>query len=100
MSPLLTEGVRYCTVGQMSKVDQKGAEDARNRLPELLEAASQGKSTIITRRGEPVAALVPIGDFAVHGRQKSAANLKGSGKGLWGRSPAGAVARMRDEWDR
>jgi antitoxin (DNA-binding transcriptional repressor) of toxin-antitoxin stability system len=28
---------------------RKGAEEARERLPELLEAAEQGRSTIITR---------------------------------------------------
>ena len=38
----------------------KGAEEARNQLPDLLEAAEKGRSTIITRHGRPVAALVPI----------------------------------------
>lgn len=84
----------------MAKVESKGAEEARNQLPDLLEAASRGASTIITRRGKAVAVLVPVQDFSPRGRQKSAANLRGSGKGLWGRSPASAVARMRDEWDR
>ena len=39
---------------------RKGAEEARNQLPDLLEAAEKGRSTIITRHGRPVAALVPI----------------------------------------
>ena len=39
---------------------RKGAEEARNQLPDLLDAAEKGRSTIITRHGRPVAALVPI----------------------------------------
>ena len=30
---------------------RKGAEEARNQLPDLLEAAEKGRSTIITRHG-------------------------------------------------
>ena len=41
----------------MSNVQRKGAEEARNQLPDLLEAAEGGKSTIITRHGRPVAVL-------------------------------------------
>jgi prevent-host-death family protein len=44
----------------MAKVEHKGAEEARNQLPELLDAAAEGRSTIITRRGRPIAALVPL----------------------------------------
>ena len=44
----------------MSRVLRKGAEEARNQLPDLLAAAEQGRSTIITRHGRAVAALVPI----------------------------------------
>jgi prevent-host-death family protein len=84
----------------MSKVEHKGAEEARNQLPELLDAALHGKSTIITRRGKAVAALVPVEDFSPRGRQMSALNLKGSGRGLWGRSPSATIARLRDEWER
>jgi prevent-host-death family protein len=35
-----------------------GANEARSHLPELLEDAHQGSSTIITKRGRPYAALV------------------------------------------
>jgi prevent-host-death family protein len=38
---------------------RKGAEDARNQLPRLLEAAEEGQSTVITKRGRPVTALIP-----------------------------------------
>jgi prevent-host-death family protein len=39
---------------------RKDAEEARNRLPELLAAAERGHSTIITRQGRPLAVLAPI----------------------------------------
>jgi antitoxin (DNA-binding transcriptional repressor) of toxin-antitoxin stability system len=35
---------------------RKGAEEARKQLPELLDAAEKGESTVITRHGRPVAA--------------------------------------------
>jgi prevent-host-death family protein len=47
----------------------KGAEEARNQLPDLLEAAEKGLSTIITRHGRPVAALVPIEAYGATVRQ-------------------------------
>jgi antitoxin (DNA-binding transcriptional repressor) of toxin-antitoxin stability system len=40
----------------MGKELRKGAEEARNQLPDLLAAAEKGRSTIITRHGRPVAA--------------------------------------------
>jgi len=36
-----------------------GAFEAKNRLSELLRAAESGRSIVITRRGRPVARLVP-----------------------------------------
>jgi len=39
-----------------------GAFEAKNRLSELLRAAEAGRSIVITRRGRPVARLVPIHD--------------------------------------
>jgi prevent-host-death family protein len=44
----------------MSSTRRRGAEEARNQFSDLLAAAEHGDSTIITRRGRPVAALVPI----------------------------------------
>ena len=48
----------------------KGAEEARNQLPHLLEAAENGQSTVITKHGRPVAALVPIDDYIAAARQE------------------------------
>ena len=84
----------------MSKIQRKGAEEARNQLPDLLEAAEAGKSTIITRHGRPVAALVPIDEFRSPERQASLLALAGSGRGLWGKDSTRTIRRLREEWDR
>ena len=81
------------------KVGTKGVEEARRAFPALLDAAAQGGTTIITRRGVAVAAIVPAG-AANKVRPISLMSLAGTGKGLWGRASAKTVARMRDEWTR
>jgi prevent-host-death family protein len=75
-----------------------GAESARARLPELLDAARQGNSTIITKRGRPCAALVPVAQATPPPKGPSLLDLRGTGAGLWGKSVSGFVARMRDQW--
>jgi len=85
----------------MKTVRHRGAEEARNTLPELLESAEHGRSTIITKHGRPVAALVPIQSYVDGGReQQPLTALAGSGRGLWGRKSAATVAKLRDEWER
>jgi prevent-host-death family protein len=79
---------------------QKGAEEARNQLPHLLEAAENGQSTVITRRGRPVAALVPINDYIAAARQEPLTPLAGSGRALWGPTSARTIRKLRDEWSR
>jgi len=79
---------------------RKGAEEARNQLPDLLDAAEKGRSTIITRHGRPVAALVPIEAYDAAVRQQSLLPLKGSGRGLWGKNSTRTLALLRDEWSR
>jgi len=81
-------------------MQRKRAEEARNQLPDLLDAAEQGRSTIITRHGRPVAALVPIEAFDAAIRQQPLLPLKGSGRGLWGKNSTRTIARLRDEWTR
>lgn len=39
-----------------------GAYEAKTHLPKLLERVSRGESLTITRRGRPVARLVPVED--------------------------------------
>ncbi|MFN2375315.1 MAG: type II toxin-antitoxin system Phd/YefM family antitoxin [Candidatus Binatia bacterium] len=83
----------------MNKPQHRGAEEARNQLPQLLAEAEKGQSTIITRHGRSVAALVPLDQLG--GRQQRAlTTLAGSGKGLLGRDAGRAVQRLREEWNR
>ena len=84
----------------MSEIRRKGSEEARNQLPDLLDAAEHGRSTIITRHGRPVAALVPIEAFNASVRQQSLLPLKGSGRGLWGKDSTRTLRRLRKEWNR
>jgi prevent-host-death family protein len=84
----------------MAAPPHKGAEEARNQLPDLLAAAERGQPTIITRHGKPVAALVPIADYRPAAGQQSLLPLRGSGRGQWGKASSRTLARLRDEWDR
>ena len=84
----------------MAKMLRKGAEEARNQLPELLVAAQRGWQTIITRHGRPVAVLAPISSSGNANIQRSLLPLAGSARGLYGRDSRGALGRLRDEWDR
>jgi prevent-host-death family protein len=82
------------------KIVRKGSEEARNELPTLLEDAEGGRSTVITRRGRPVAALVPIAQLRNMQKQKSLVSLKGSGRGMWGKNGGESLKKLREEWDR
>lgn len=79
---------------------RKGAEEARNQLPDLLEAAEKGRSTIITRHGRPVAALVPIEAYGATIRQQPLLPVAGSGRGQWGKNSARMLRKLRDECSR
>ena len=83
----------------MNRPNSKGVEEARREFPAILDAAAKGGTTVITRRGIAVAAVVPA-SMAARARPISLLTLMGSGKGLWGPEPSKAVARMRDEWTR
>jgi prevent-host-death family protein len=48
-----------------------GAFEARNRLGSLLDRVEHGEEIVITRRGRPVARLVPAG--GAHDRAKARA---------------------------
>ncbi len=73
-----------------------GAEKAREQLPELLNKASRGQTTIITKHGKPYAALGPVQSTRV--RRHSFLALAGSGAGLWG-DVSRFVAREREAWE-
>lgn len=78
----------------------KSAEEARNQLPDILDAAEEGRSTIITRQGRPVAALVPFEAYGAAIRQQPLTAVGGSGRGLWGKDSTATMRRLRDEWSR
>ena len=77
----------------------KGVEQARQQLPSILAAAAAGRSTIITRHGQEVAAVVPA-SAVTKPRPASLMALAGTGPGLWGEHSAAAIDALRDEWNR
>lgn len=81
-------------------MNRKGAEEARNQLPDLLDAAEKGRATIITRHGRPIAALVPLDAYTSKSRQQPLVSVEGSGRGLWGKDSARTIRELRDEWSR
>lgn len=82
-----------------AKTPSKGVEQARQQLPAILDEAAAGRVTIITRRGEEVAAVVPIAAARLP-RPMPLTGLAGTGCGLWGDYSAETIARLRDEWSR
>lgn len=82
-----------------SKQISKGAEEARQQLPAILAAAIAGHTTIITRHGRAVAAVVPA-TLARQAKPASLLALVGTGRGLWGKDSRKAVGKLRDEWNR
>jgi prevent-host-death family protein len=82
-----------------SKQASKGAEEARQQLPAILDDAAAGRTTIITRHGKVVAAVVPAASVKPV-KQVSLQSLAGSGRGLWGADSRKLIAKLRDEWNR
>jgi prevent-host-death family protein len=78
--------------------NRKGVEEARKELPALLAEAERGRTTVITRHGRNIAAIVPVGQAG--GRQKSLLAVAGSGRGMWRATGARSLRRLRDEWSR
>lgn len=79
--------------------ESKGAEEARQQLPAILAAAVAGRTTVITRHGRTVAAVVPAAAIAAE-KPVSLLDLAGSGRGLWGRQVARTIDGLREEWSR
>lgn len=82
-----------------AKSGYKGVEEARQHLPAILSAAAAGHSTLITRHGRTVAAVVPP-SLAKAMQPMPLTTLAGTGRGLWGTSSTRTIARLRDEWKR
>ena len=78
-----------------------GIEQARATLPALVAEASAGKTSVITRHGKPVAAIVPLTSLVAAAGRPAAAELlllRGTGKRLWGADVASSIDALRDEW--
>lgn len=80
-----------------AKPMSRGAEQARQHLPAILAEAAAGRTTVITRRGQEIAAIVPIAAAQLP-KPVPLTGLAGTGRGLWGKRSAQAIARLRDEW--
>ncbi|KQP13354.1 type II toxin-antitoxin system Phd/YefM family antitoxin [Pseudorhodoferax sp. Leaf265] len=66
-------------------------------MPELASRAHAGEPSLLTRHGEPYAAIVPLEMLAQARPRARFLALRGTGRGLWGALPANAVAELRDE---
>ena len=82
----------------MSRIKSEPVEAARKKFPSLIEQAHHGKPTIVTKRGRPYAAIVPIADMSQGQGRLDIQSVRGSGKGLWGRNSLTTVEKMRREW--
>jgi len=80
-------------------IEQEGIEQARKHFSALVEDASRGKTTIITKHGVPCAAIVPVSQVRAQTMESKIGDLRGSGKGLWGRSISDTIHQIREEWD-
>ena len=60
-----------------------GAFEAKNRLGALLDQVERGEQIVITRRGKPVAKLVPVGpDFDRVKARRAIAGLLEASRGV------------------
>jgi prevent-host-death family protein len=76
-----------------------GAEEARKLLPELIERAHHGRSSVITKRGKPYARIVAMDATTTKKPRLPLLALAGSGRGLWGRNSRVTVKHLRGEWE-
>ena len=82
----------------MPKIKSEAAEAARKKFPSLIEQAHHGTATIVTKRGRPYAAIVPIAKLMEGKGRLGIQSLRGSGKGMWGRNAQDTIEKMRREW--
>ncbi len=80
-----------------SETISKGAEEARQQLPAILAAAVAGRTTIITRHGREIAAVIPASAIKAV-KPISLLALAGSGANLWGKDSRKTINALRGEW--
>jgi prevent-host-death family protein len=76
-------GLMNRSIEGRGRMRQLGAYEAKTRLAALLDDVARGESIVITRRGKPVARLVPVTSSedevaAVISRMKAARRSRGS----------------------
>ena len=82
--------------GMAGKIQTAGVDEARTKLPEILQAANnEGAVTIVTKRGKPYAAVVPV--WQALREAPSLSELRGSANGCFG-DAASFVSALRNEW--
>ena len=78
-------------------MNQVGAEEARQKLPELIDRAERdGTVTIVSKRGVPRAAIVPMSHLSETTAPKFT-SLRGSAGGCYG-DVAAYIDELRREW--
>lgn len=82
----------------MGSKKTRGVQEARKELPVLLEAAHRGSRTVITKRGKPYAAIVPVGEGTPTRAGLSMLGLRGAGKNIWDHDATKIVQALRKEW--
>ena len=75
------------------------AERARQHFAEIIATAEKGGVTIIEKYGKPKAMVVPMTSEPSGPPTKvKLTTLAGTGAGLWGKSPARFIDKLRAEW--
>ena len=70
------------------------ARRERHNAPDVWEAPVRG------HEGRPVAAIIPVDEFAGRSPQRSLLPWKATGRGLWRKRDTRALRDLRDEWSR
>lgn len=73
-----------------------GTYDAKTHLPELLKAVETGETIVITRRGIPIARLVPVADRGGVDTQAAIARIERA-RALRHRVSPAEILSARDE---
>lgn len=73
-----------------------GTSEAKTHLPELLKAVETGETIVITRRGTPIARLVPVTVQEAVDARAVIARIERA-RGLRRRVSAGEILAARDE---
>ena len=97
------KSVRRCTVNCSPERGNDNSQGAKKRAINFRISSTRRKkarSTVITKHGRPVAALVPIEASETAVRQEPLTPLAGSGRGLWGKGSARTIRKLRGEWSR